>query len=253
MFAARDQENLTNAHRRTAASKPLNQAFQPKTPGAQAFKTPFKAQNNENLSFATGKVKQNTFQTPAPQDQPRIALGEKTGNAKAFQTPGPLNQQPQTQKRSSARRTIKKKIYVAPEPTLDSPVKEQDDPEDEEPDYGYLPPDPIPLPDPDMEFDYDQSFPQFLPENMNRGVGEVYFQSPKCEKTGRSLSLIKEEEIQRKAMEDEIERCLRLDEEVYRNRADPDEEVQRMIAAGPISQQEQKPKVHESRVDTLKS
>lgn len=53
MLAARDQENLSHAHRAAAAAKPLNQgirALQPKTPGN--LKTPFRApRNDENRPF----------------------------------------------------------------------------------------------------------------------------------------------------------------------------------------------------------
>jgi hypothetical protein len=52
MLASRDQENLVHAHQTTAARKPLNRSvrgLQPKTPGNEASKTPFRvALNDEN-------------------------------------------------------------------------------------------------------------------------------------------------------------------------------------------------------------
>lgn len=77
MLAARDQENLSHAHRATAAAKPLNQgirALQPKTPGN--LKTPFRApRNDENRPFelngqkgllkdGTSKLDKSAFVTP---------------------------------------------------------------------------------------------------------------------------------------------------------------------------------------------
>jgi len=58
MLASRDQENFIHARQTAAAAKPVNQgirALQPKTPGNNAPKTPFKVPlNDENHPLALG-------------------------------------------------------------------------------------------------------------------------------------------------------------------------------------------------------
>jgi len=233
MFSVRDQENLANAHHTTAAGKPLNQtirALQPKTPGAN-HKTPFRPRNDENKPLNTGKAAQNVFATPAPRN--RAPLGVKTTNAKAhaFQTPAPLqkaNPNEQTaRKPSSARQSAKKKIYVAPEETIkaDQPVLE----DDFEPETGYAPPPIVPLPDPPMDFNYDTTYACLRPENFTRGVGEIYFQSPKDE-NGFSISQKREQEIHKKSLQKELDKIL---DTPAAELPSPDEEVKRILAAGP--------------------
>lgn len=210
MLSVFDQENLANSHQTTAAGKPLNQTIrnlQSRTPGAN-LKTPFRARKDENRTVNTGKTAQNAFVTPGP--AARAPLGAKTTNAKAraFQTPAPFdktNVNLQTSKRSSAtRRLIKKNI----QPLQQDSVKEELQPSVEdgsEPEFGYTPPPIIPLPDPPLEFDYDTTYACLRPENFTRGVGEIYFQSPKDE-SGFSISAKREEEAFKKSLEDDLDK-----------------------------------------------
>ncbi|KAK5100705.1 hypothetical protein LTR24_000851 [Lithohypha guttulata] len=253
MFTAFDQENLTHAHHTTAANKPLNQnvrALQPKTPGAVS-KTPFRARNDENAPLNTGKAAKNAFVTPgpAPQTTKRAPLGAKTTNAKggAFQTPAPgqkLRQTDQTANKpsSTARRSTKKKIYVEPEPVTEPAAPEAGGEEDDEPDFGYAPPPIVPLPDPPLDFE-GVTYEALRPENFNRGVRDIYFHSPKDE-NGFSIALKKQEELQKKSLEDDLARTLEEPK-----RLDPDEEVRAMIRAGP---KRTKP-VPESKINTIKA
>jgi len=253
MFSAFDQENLTHIHHTTAANKPLNQsirALQPKTPGP-ALKTPFRARNDENAPVNTGKPAKNTFVTPgpAPQTTKRAPLGAKTTNAKAtaFQTPAPgqkLKQSDQTAKKpsSTARRSTKKKLYVEPEPATEPAAPETETEQDDEPDSGYAPPPIIPLPDPPIDFQ-GITYEALMPENFNRGVGEVYFQSPKDE-NGFSIALKEQEELHKQSLEDDLAKI--LDEHP---RQDPDAKPAAMIGAGPKKTQS----VQESQVNTFRS
>lgn len=213
-----DQENLATSHQTVAANKPLNQtikALQPKTPGNN-LKTPFRGRNDENTFVNIGKSTKNTFVTPgpAPRTGNRAPLGAKTTNAKAqvFQTPAPGTKPNRPEfterKASSTRRTTKKKIYVDTE----QPIQlETHEPEQDEPDFGYAPPPIVPLPDPPMEFDFDQTYAALRPENFNRGVGEIYFQSPKDE-NGFSLSLKKMEKEQRDSLQRDLDQILEATE-----------------------------------------
>jgi len=253
MFSAFDQENLTHTHHTTAANKPLNQsirALQPKTPGP-ASKTPFRARNDENAPLNTGKAAKNAFVTPgpAPQTTKRAPLGAKTTNVKAtaFQTPAPgqkLKQPEQTTKKpiSSARRSIKKKIYVEPEPVTEPITQQAEAEEDDEPDFGYAPPPITPLPDPPINFE-GITYDALKPENFNRGIGEVYFQSPKDE-NGFSIALKKQEEQHKKTLEDDLAHTL---EEPARRT--PDQELETILRTGT-----KKPKpTQESKVNTIKA
>lgn len=68
MLAARDQENLVNAHQTAAARKPLNQGngqLHAKTPGAKVPKTPFRAPLND-------------------ENNPSVLNGGKTGGLKGI-------------------------------------------------------------------------------------------------------------------------------------------------------------------------
>ena len=260
MLAARDQENLVNAHHTTAASKPLNQgvrALNPKTPSN--LKTPFRAsRNDENrpIDFkgqkAVGKdgpskLDRNAFVTPAPQRE-RAPLGLKTTNAKgnAFKTPAPLQQTlrpDRTANRpSTARKSGRSKITVAPSEPVQTDVLSEE--EEEEPDYGYAPPPIKELDDPPIDFAYDQTFPQFKGANMFRGYGEIYCTSP-TDENGVSLRQKKEEETWRKFDEEQMREASKP--VLYSPLPSEDEEVDAMIAAGP------KRKMNESKVDTVKA
>lgn len=257
MLAARDQENLVHAHNTTAAGKPLNQgvrALHPKTPGPA--KTPFRrALNDENkpltlkgqktgLKDGPSKLDKNAFVTPAPN---RAPLGMKTTNAKGnvFKTPAPQQSakpEKSNKKPSTARRSAKSKIVVAPTEPVHADVLTRQV-EDDEPEYGYAPPPIVELPDPPMEFEYNQEFPQFQGKNMFKGYGEIYCTSP-TDENGMSLRKKAEEETRRKWMED-MEReaskpppmpSLPTEEEL-------DAQVDAMILAGP----------KQSRVDTIKA
>ena len=262
MLAARDQENLVNTHRTTAAAKPLNQgarALNPKTPSN--LKTPFRAsRNDENRQIdfngqkpgvkdGPSKLDKNAFQTPALRE--RAPLGLKTTNAKGhqFKTPAPLQQTNRpdrtANKASTARRSGRSKITIAPSEPVQTDILSEE--EEDEPDYGYAPPPIKELDDPPIDFAYDQTFPQFKGANMFRGYGEIYCTSP-TDENGVSLRQKKEDEEKRK-----------FDEERMREASKPvhypslpsedelDAQVDAMIAAGP------KRKVNESRVDTVKA
>ena len=254
MLSVLDQENLTSTHQTTAANKPLNQnirSLQPKTPGP--IKTPFRAANDENALPKTTKATKNAFATPAPKTTNRAPLGAKTTNAKAqFQTPAPGLKQAKAEqtgrKTSTARRSVKKRIYVEPEPVV-LPV-ELEVQEDGEPEYGYAPPPIVPLADPPIDdIEIDQTYPELRPENFNRGVGEIYFQSPKDE-NGFSISLKKQEDAERKSLQDDLDMILQERTESIRN---PDEEVKAMIAAGPRVKAKPNSQVQLSKVNTLKA
>lgn len=243
-----DQENITTSHQTIAANKPLNQtikALQPKTPGNN-LKTPFRGRNDENTFVNIGKSTKNTFATPAPAPRTanRAPLGAKTTNAKAqaFQTPAPdaKSKRPELTERkaSSTRRTIKKKIYVDTEQPVQSELRES---EQDEPDFGYAPPPIVPLPDPPMEFDYDQTYAALRPENFNRGVGEIYFQSPKDE-NGFSISLKKMEERERESLQRDLDRIFEAPEGTSIKVPDLDDELDHT-----------KPVINESNINTLKS
>ncbi|ETN38454.1 uncharacterized protein HMPREF1541_06489 [Cyphellophora europaea CBS 101466] len=258
MFAARDQENLVHAHNTTAASKPLNQgirALHPKTPGPA--KTPFRrALNDENKPLTLkgqktvhkdgpSKLDKNAFVTPAPN---RAPLGMKTTNAKgnALKTPAPQQSakpEKSIKKPSTARRSAKSKIVVAPTEPVHADVLTQEAEDDDEPEYGYAPPPIVELPDPPMEFGYNQDFPQFQGKNMFKGYGEIYCTSP-TDENGMSLRKKAEEETRKQWIE-EMEReaskpppmpSLPTEEEL-------DAQVDAMILAGP----------KQSRVNTVKA
>lgn len=257
MLAARDQENLVHAQQATAAGKPLNQgirALHPKTPGPA--KTPFRrALNDENkpltlkgqktgLKDGPSKLDKNAFVTPAPT---RAPLGMKTTNARgnAFKTPAPQQTtklDKTVRKPSTARRSARSKITVAPSEPVQHDVLTHEQ-EDDEPEYGYAPPPVVELTDPPMEFDYNQDFPQFQGKNMFRGYGEIYCTSP-TDENGVSLRKKAEEETRKQRMA-ELERQasepppmpgLPTEEEL-------DAKVDSMILAGP----------KQSRLDTIKA
>ncbi len=257
MLAARDQENLVHARQQTAAGKPLNQgirALNPKTPSN--LKTPFRpARNDENRQAKDGpsKLEKNLFVTPGPQRE-RAPLGFKTTNAKgqAFKTPAPL--QPtaklhQTLKKpSTARRSAKSKIHIAPEPVKADILSEESE-ADSEPEYGYAPPPIKELPDPPMDIPYDQTFPQFQGKNMFRGYGEIYCTSP-TDENGVSIREKKEQESARIFREERLREADRLAEEAMKPVLPTDEEldakVDKMISAGPK-------RATDTRIDTMQS
>ncbi len=260
MLAARDQENLVNAHHTTAAAKPLNQgvrAVNPKTPSV--LKTPFRAsKNDENrpIEFkgqktvakdGPSKSDRNAFVTPAPQRE-RAPLGLKTTNAKGnvFRTPAPPQQSLRpdriASRPSTTRRSGRSKITVAPSEPVQTDILVED--EEEEPDYGYAPPPIKELDDPPIDFAYDQTFPQFKGANMFRGYGEIYCTSL-TDENGISSRQKQEEETWRKF---EKERMREASKPVhYTPLPSEDEEVEAMIAAGP------KRRINESNVDTVKA
>lgn len=211
MLSVFDQENLTSTHATNAANKPLNQgvrALQPKTPGPTTKKTPSLARNDENASLATSKAGKNAFITPAPRTN-RAPLGAKTTNAKAqpFQTPAakPFGKDNNVQKSSATRRTAKKKIFVQPEPVNEPEIVPA---EEEEPDFGFAPPDAIPLPDPPLDFsEIDQSYPELAPKEINKALRQYYFQSPKDE-NGFSISLKKQEQEAKTSLERDLAHIL---------------------------------------------
>jgi hypothetical protein len=249
MLSIRDQENRVHAQQTTAAGKPLNQgirALQPKTPG-QA-KTPFRrALNDENrpltvkgqkttLKGGLSKLDASAFVTPAPNRPP---LGLKTTNARGhgLKTPGLQQaQKPEktSKKPSTARRSAKSKITIAPTEPVQSETLH---PElDDEPDYGYAPPPIVELPDPPIDF-------------LDLGIGDLddgnqsYLASP-TDENGFSLSR-KEEEANRKRLDAERLRQSLITPPLpsLPSQADLDAEVDAMIAAGTKG----------SRVDTVKA
>lgn len=255
-----DQENLTTSHQTTAANKPLNQSIrslQPKTPGNN-LKTPFRGRNDENTFINVGKSAKNTLVTPgpAPRTAARAPLGAKTTNAKAqaFQTPAPgakANKSDQTAKKaSSTRRTTKKRIYVETEQPIQSEIQE---PEQDEPDFGYAPPPIIPLPDVPMEFDHDQTYAALRPENFNQGVGEIYFQSPKDE-NGFSISLKKMEKQYEESLQRDLDKI--LEESTRTTVSIPDFEedipVQAAVKQRPVASRTHS-RIQESNINTIKS
>lgn len=257
MFATRDQENFVHAQQTTAANKPLNQgirALNPRTPGPA--RTPFRrALNDENkqltvigqktvLKDGPGRLDRNVFATPAPS---RAPLGMKTTNAKgqAFKTPGPQQTgkaEKSAKKASTARRSARSKITIAPSEPVQADVLAQEE-SDDEPEYGYAPPPVVELPDPPIELGYDDTFPQFEGKNMFRGYGEIYCTSP-TDENGVSLRKKAEEENRRK-WEQDMERQASMEVPMPKlpTEAELDAEVDAMIAAGP----------NKSRVDTVKA
>lgn len=171
-------------------------------------------------------------------------MGVKTTNAKAqaFQTvkPEKTNKRP-----STARKSVKSKITVAPSEPVQSDVLAVDG--DDVPEVEYCPPAPVPLPDPPEEFDYDQTFPQFKGANLCRGWEEIYLDEPKDEH-GVPLR-VKDFEEKSARYDREVERQI---EESLRNMpdlgADLDKQVDAMIAAGPRDKRS-----GESKVDTVRA
>ena len=211
MLSVLDQENITASHATIAASKPLNhstRSLQPKTPGLGASRTPSRFQNDENASFNTTKATKNAFITPAPWIE-RAPLGAKTTNAKlkACQTPAPkgLKDAPTTKKASTARRSVKKEIYVEPEPAFQEP----DIDESIEPDSGFAPPPIIPLPDPPIDFsEIDQSYPELRPENFNRQFFHYY--RSRNDENGFSISKDQKQEADTRSLERDLAHIERI-------------------------------------------
>lgn len=206
MISVHDQENLTTAHQAAAATKPLNQqlrALQSKTPAPRA-------RNNENATQHITKAQRNLFATPAPRTVARAPLGSKTTNVKAhaFKTPAQKPAQSkldQTLIKPTARRSTRKKVYVEPQPQALIEDTQPSDGEDTEPESGYAPPPIVPLPDPPIDFtEIDGAYPDLQPEDCNRSIGEIYFQSPKDE-NGFSISLRKQEEEDRLSLDRDLE------------------------------------------------
>lgn len=186
----------------------------------------------------------------------RAPLGAKTANAKAqpFKTPGPAQQtiknDKTAKKASTVRRSGRSKIIVAPTESVQTKQQEYEISEDE-PDYGYAPP-PVPaLLDLPPGVDLDQTYPQFAPENLFRGYGELFYGSPKDE-NGFSIRLKKEED-EYKEFQAKRERDLanQIEQDRLRMLVDPDKEVEAMIAAGPRNLKSSR--ATESKITTLKA
>ena len=255
MLAARDQENRVHTQQTTAAGKSLNHGVRPlhpKTPGPA--KTPFRrAPNDENrqqtqkgktvLRDGPSRAAPGAFVTPAPN---RAVLGMKTTNARgqAFQTPLPKTLKPEktAQKPSTARRSARSKITIAPSEPVQADVLSRETEEDDEPDYGYAPPPIVELPDPPMDLGYDDTFPQFRGANFFRGYGEIYCTSP-TDKNGMSIRQ-KEEDARRKKYMEEMER--KASEPIAGGRLPTHDELNAQVDAMIISGEK-------SRLDTMKA
>jgi hypothetical protein len=174
----------------------------------------------------------------------------KTTNAKAraFQTPAPLQQtvkpEKTLKKASTARKSIKSKIRVAPSEPVETDVLSNDQGSDV-PDIEYCPPPPIELPDPPEEITYDDNFPYLRGKNLCGGYSEVY-DIPKDEH-GVDLRERKAEEAYARILQgledkfrDEMAKPLVFEDE--------DDIVDAMIAAGPKKSPNQS-----SNVDTIKA
>ena len=241
MLGARDQENLVHAHQSAAAGKPLNhgvRGLQPKTPGNN-HKTPFRpTKNDENrvqiLKGANTGLDKNAFVTPVG-PRTRAPLGAKTTNAKAqpFKTPAPKAQNVQPFKsvrQSSARRSLKSKITIAPSEPVQIDVLTRDN-EDDLPEPEYAPPNPIDLPDPPMDIPYNQDYPMLQGMNLMRGYGEVYG-SP-TDENGLSLRLKRQEELKEQFAKDVDRKILYSLKDWPNPDIENEKKVDAMIAAGP--------------------
>ncbi|KAF7514161.1 hypothetical protein GJ744_004486 [Endocarpon pusillum] len=278
MLAARDQENLIYSQQTNAANKPLNKAIRglkSKTPGQQAPKTPFKASlntGNKATIFETqktglkalGKENENHLR-PKKQDgthdsrafvtpmgpRTRAPLGLKTTNAKAqaFQTPAPLQQSTKREetlkKASTARKSIKTKIRIAPSEPVGADILSQD-PDSDVPDIEYCPPHPVELSDPPEDITYDENLPYLRGKNLYAGYGEVY-DIPRDEH-GISLTERKKEEAHARLLQ-QMENKLREEmAKPWSMEDDEDKTVDAMIAAGP-----KKIMHRSSNVDTIRA
>lgn len=152
------------------------------------------------------------------------------------------------QKQSTARRSGRSKIAVAQTEHVEADVLAKKLEEEDEPDYGYAPPQPIALPDPPLNFDYEDFPPPLTKEELLRELNERYPNSPKDE-NGLSLRLKKEQEEDRKFEEKRIQESLSIaDAHILPTTEELNKQVDAMIAAGP---KKQGPQV--SSVDTAKA
>jgi hypothetical protein len=180
----------------------------------------------------------------------RAPLGMKTTNAKgrAFQTPAPLQQTAKPEKTlkrpSTARKSIKSKIRVAPSEPVEADLLSKD-PDSDVPDIEYCPPPPIELPDPPEDITYDENLPYLRGNNLCSGYGEVY-DIPRDEH-GVSLREQKEEEAHARNLQ-EIEDNFRQEMAKPWPMEDEDDIVDKMIAAGPM-----KIPNRSGNVDTIKA
>lgn len=146
---------------------------------------------------------------------------------------------------STARKSIKSKITIAPSEPVKTDILGID--EYDVPDIEYAPPPPKELPDPPEDFMYDQTFPQFQGANMCRGWGEIYLDEPKDEH-GVPLR-VREYESKCAEYDKEVERQI---EESLKSMPDPDAELDKqvdaMIAAGP-----RKGSAKDSKVSTIRA
>lgn len=116
----------------------------------------------------------------------------------------------------------------------------------EEPDFGYAPPPVVELPDPPLEYEYDPLLPQLTDEELARGYGELYFNSPKDD-NGMSLRLKKEEEDQLQFQKEREQKSLEaLHKPIFPTSEELNNQVSAMIGAGP---KKRRPQI--SRVDTM--
>lgn len=174
----------------------------------------------------------------------------KTTNAKAraYQTPAPLQQTTQAEKTlkkvSTARRSIKSKIRIAPSEPVEADVLSKD-PDSDVPDVEYCPPPPVELPDPPEDITYDDTFPYLRGKNLCAGYSEVY-DIPRDEH-GVSLRERKEEEAHARILQ-EIEDKFRQEMAKPWPMDEDEDIVGAMIAAGPKETTYQS-----SNIDTLRA
>jgi hypothetical protein len=174
-------------------------------------------------------------------------LGNKTTNAKAraFRTPAPVQQTAKPEKTlkkaSTARKSVKSKIRVAPSEPVDFNVL-SNDPESDVPDIEYCPPHPVELPDPPEDITYDDTFPYLRGKNLCAGYGEVY-DVPRDEH-GLTLQERKDQEAYAKHMKDFEDKWLEELKKPFQLE-DEDGIVDNMIAAGPKKQG--------SNIDTIRA
>ncbi len=175
----------------------------------------------------------------------------KTTNAKArtFHARAPrqqsTNPEKTLKKSSTARKSGKSKIRIAPSEPVEAGILSKD-PDSDVPDIEYCPPPPVDLPDPPENITYDDNFPYLRGKNLCAGYADVY-DIPRDEH-GVSLRERKEEEAHAMILQ-EIEDKLREEmAKPWSMEDDEDNVVDAMIAAGPKKLLNQS-----SNVDTIKA
>ncbi len=148
-------------------------------------------------------------------------------------------------KASTARKSIKTKIRVAPSEPVEADILSKD-PDSDILDIEYCPPPPVELPDPPEDITYDENIPYLRGKNLYAGYGEVYG-IPRDEH-GVSLTERKEEEAHARIlqqMEDQLNAEMATP---WSMEDDEDKIVDAMIAAGP-----KKSMNKSSNVDTVRA